>query len=60
MKKFDNTPIGLLVILSIKAKSCYNNSEFDILLNLSFYTIFLELFLITLTIGFMIYKKNKN
>lgn len=46
----------LVIVLMYKNKKCYDSNDFDILLNMSFYTVFLELFLIALTLGFMWYR----
>jgi RsiW-degrading membrane proteinase PrsW (M82 family) len=47
----------LVIVLMYKNKNCYDNSDFDILINMSAYTLFLELFLILLTLGFYYSKK---
>jgi hypothetical protein len=47
----------LVIVIMYKNKSCYNTQDFDILLNMSAYTMFLELFLIILVLGFMLFKK---
>ena len=49
----------LVIVLLYKNKNCYNQNDFDTLLNMSMYTVFLELFLIVMTFGFMLYAKMK-
>lgn len=49
----------LTIVLVYKNKSCYGQTDYNILINMSIYTIFLELFLIMLSIGFMIYKSRR-
>jgi hypothetical protein len=48
----------LVIVLMYKNKNCYVQSDFKLLLNMSVYTLFLELFLILLSLGFMFYKSS--
>jgi hypothetical protein len=48
----------LVIVFMYKNNACYNTTDSNILLNMSIYTIFLEIFLIVLSIFFMI--KNSN
>ena len=48
----------IVIVIMYKNKSCYNTQDFDTLLNMSAYTMFLELFLIVLVIAFMLFKKH--
>jgi len=50
----------LVIVLLYKNKSCFISSDLSILLNMSFYTVFLEVFLIILTVGFALYRVNKH
>lgn len=49
----------LVIVISYKNKKCYDTKDFDILVNMSAYTLFLEVFLILLTFGFMFYRYTK-
>lgn len=48
----------LMIVLLYKNKQCYNQSDFDTAVNMSAYTLFLEVFLILLTAGFMFYRSS--
>lgn len=43
----------LVIVLMYKNKNCYRQEDFDILLNMSLYTVFLEVFLALLSFWFM-------
>ena len=49
----------LVIVFMYKNKSCYSTTDTNILLNMSIYTIFLEIFLIILYIFFMIKNTKK-
>lgn len=48
----------LVITVFYKNRSSIDTMEMNLLVNLSFYTVFLEVFIIILTIAYMIYKKN--
>lgn len=49
----------LVIVLMYKNKRAYDSSDFTILLNMSVYTIFLEVFLVLLSIGYMMFSRNR-
>lgn len=49
----------LVIVIAYKNKNCHDSRDFDLLLNMSVYTIVLEIFLILLALSFLIYKSMK-
>ena len=49
----------LVIVIMYKYRTNLSISDFNILMNMSFYTLFLELFLILLRFGFMFYRSSK-